>query len=35
MPGGTDIPVLMDNSEVTSQGMGIERTGEVLLFDAR
>jgi len=29
------MPVLMDNSGVTSQGMGIERTGEVLLFDAR
>lgn len=33
--GVTGIPVLMDNSRVISQAMGIEQTGEVLLFDPR
>ena len=28
-----ELPVLMDDSQVISEAMGIERTGEVLLFD--
>ena len=30
-----EIPVLMDDSQLISEAMGIERTGEVLLFDPR
>ena len=30
-----EIPVLMDDSQLISETMGIERTGEVLLFDPR
>ena len=30
---GVELPVLMDDSQVISEAMGIERTGEVLLFD--
>ena len=30
---GVDIPVLMDDARVVSQALGIERTGEVILFN--
>ena len=30
---GVDIPVLMDDSRLISEAMGIEHTGEVLLFN--
>ena len=32
---GVDIPVLMDDARVISEALGIERTGEVLIFDPR
>ncbi|MBL4819954.1 MAG: redoxin domain-containing protein [Gammaproteobacteria bacterium] len=32
---GIDVPVLMDDSQVISQAMGIDRTGEVLVYDPR
>lgn len=32
---GYDIPVLMDDSQVVSEALGIQQTGEVLLFDPR
>ena len=32
---GVDIPVLMDDARVISQTLGIERTGEVLLFNPK
>jgi len=32
---GYDIPVLMDDSRVVSEALGIDKTGEVLLFDPK
>ena len=32
---GVEIPVLMDDSRVVSEALGIERTGEVLLYNPR
>lgn len=32
---GYDIPVLMDDSQVVSEALGIDQTGEVLLFDPK
>ena len=32
---GVDIPVLMDDARLISEALGIERTGEVLIFDPR
>ena len=32
---GVEIPVLMDDSQVVSEAMGIEHTGEVLLYDPK
>jgi peroxiredoxin len=32
---GLDIPVLMDDSQVISEALGIERTGEVVIYDPR
>lgn len=31
---GTDIPVLMDKSQLVSEGLGVNKTGEVFLIDA-
>jgi peroxiredoxin len=32
---GVDIPVLMDDSRIISEALGIEKTGEVLIFDPK
>ncbi len=32
---GVDIPILMDDAQVISEALGIERTGEVLLYSPR
>jgi hypothetical protein len=32
---GTDIPVLMDDSQLVSEALGIEKTGEVFLLDPK
>ncbi len=32
---GVEIPVLMDDSQVVSEALGIDRTGEVLLYDPK